>query len=596
MSKTATSTGLRAAALRFVADRAVQYLLQIGEPAKTGQITGFVSEEYPVSGKVVRDALTLDTRFVQRERRWDLAARDVDARRPMERTIEEFLDGLGRPLRIETLGIEIAKATGAVPEVCTDMVRRLVTTRARFLIVGDERVLPTAWLLDIQPGSDVDDVLFANFDDEAEVENVRSKVKPAEWKTPESAAEHAIDKAGEPLSGRAMAFLTYELAPGTFSPARFYDALVNASLTPLSDSTWLSPTLVAALPAIWDRIADEPPVAGAPEEAARPSGEIAITPSDMEEIAVVLRRAEGFITSRQILEQVMEVNAGDRDYEKWEAVLASELQERGEVISVGWDRWRRFETIPTGILDAPDTLEFGVFSFQTLEGEELGVELTEDGLEGNLKELVKQPLAAMGGECKPQKDRSAECTVTCLHHASGTLPIGGANPYFPTDPPLLEATLIVPNGRIPLWINNQLGLAFGLESVYEALPMSGAAFTLRPATRPGDYKLEISPNSDPLVGIDEGRMKELHAIAARPTFNDISTFDLVGEFLERHRKGADYHTLLAEMWIIRPVSPQLVASLLSEYYCFKQNKNGSWSFDAREVDKGFKKAKRKYVK
>jgi hypothetical protein len=572
------------------------YLLQVGEPAKTGQVTGFVNEEHQISAKVVRDALTLDPRFVQHERRWDLAARQIDTRHPMERIIEDFLGLVGRPLLIDTIGVEIAKATGQTPETTTEVVRRLVTTRPKFAVVAGDRVVPATWLLNVVPGSDVEDTLFDNFEDDTVVARVRALVKPAEWKHPVAAATAAIDKAGEPLPAKALAYLAYEIAPSEFCAPKFHDGLLEAGLTPLSDATWITPKLIESLPNLWDKIADEPPVEGAPEEASRPAGEIAITPADMEEIAIIIRRSESFITSRQLLEQVLEVNASDRDYGKWEAAMAAALQEQGEVISVGWDRWRRFETIPTDILDAPPTLEFESFSFQTLEGEELDVEMTEDGLDGNLKSQVTQPMALLGGEAKRQKDGSARCTVTILHHESGTLPVSGDAPYFPTDPPLLEATISGPSGKFPLWVNNQLGLAYGLDAVYADLPESGGVFTLTPGNRPGEYKLEVGADLDPAIGIDEGRLKELRNIAARPNFADISTFELIGEFLERHRKGADFFTLLAEIWVIRPVSATLVASLLSEYYCFKQNKNGSWSFDPREVDKGFKKAKRKYVK
>ena len=596
MSKSASSAVLRAAALRFVADRAVVYLLQIGEPAKTGQVTGFVNEEHPVSAKVVRDALTLDPRFIQHDRRWDLAARQIDTRRPVERVIEDFIGLVGRPLLIDTIGVEIAKATGQTPEATTEVVRRLVTTRPKFQIVAGDRIVPASWLLNVVRGSDVEDTLFDNFEDDTVVTRVRALVKPAEWIHPVAAAAAAIDKAGDPLLGKALAYLAYEIAPDAFCATGFHDDLLEAGLVLQSNATWITPKLIESLPAVWDKIADEPPVEGAPEESSRPAGEIAITPADMEEISAIIRRSENFITSRQLLEQVLEVNASDRDYAKWEAKLATALQEQGEVISVGWDRWRRPETIPTDILDTPPKLEFETFSFQTLEGEELDVELTEDGLDGNLKTLVTQPMALFGGECKKQKDGSGRCTVTILHHESGTLPISGDQPYFPTAPTLLEATITGPNGKFPLWVNNQLGIAYGLDAIYANLPESGGVFTLTPANRPGEYKLEVSADLDPIVGIDEGRLKELRNIALRPTFAETSTFDLVGEFLERHRKGADFFTLLAEIWVIRPVSAALVASLLSEYYCFKQNKNGSWSFDPRDADKGFKKAKRKYVK
>jgi hypothetical protein len=589
-----TPDGLREAALRYVADRAIQYLLQVGEPAKTGQITGFVSEETPISGKVVRDALTLDPRFVQRERRWDLMARDIDTHHPLERTIADFLLSVGRPLFIETVGVEIAKATGISPEAETETVRRLAVTRPRFRVLPEDRLTVTEWLLDTSD-EDADDVLFANFDDETELDELSPLAEGLNWSDPAAAATELITKAARPVSGKVMAFLAFESQPEGFDGAEFHQCLLKSDLTLGSDGMWLTPALVSAFVPVWDQMADEPPVEGAPEEASRPAGEVAITPSDMEEIAAIVRRVDGLITSRQILEQVMEVSPSDADYRRWEQTLAAALAEQGELISVGWDRWRKLESIPTTILDAPETLNFQTFSFHTLEGEELDVELSVDGLDGKLADQVSQPLAAMGGQCVPQKDGSARCTVSILHNISGTLPVGGDKPFFPAEPAIIEATITGPNGRFSLWVNNMLGLAFGLDEVYALLPESGGVFVITPANRPGEYRLEIQEGLDPLIGIEESRLKELRNIAARKTFAETSTFDLVGEFLERHRKGADFHTILAEMWVIRPASANLIASLLSGYYCFKQNKNGTWSFDPREVDKGFKKAKRKYV-
>lgn len=596
MSEAATHADLRETALRYVADRAVQYLLQVGEPAKTGQVTGYVAEDQPVSAKVIRDALTLDPRFIQRDRRWDLAARDIDPQRPVERIIDDFLRAMGRPLTVETIGVEIAQATGAVPEVETETVRRLVSHRPGFVVVDEERVSPSDWVLDVSSGNP-EDVLFENFDDEEDVNALRGHIPESEWKKPAQAVANLIKALGAPVSGKAVAYLAYEQAPDNFDPIAFHKTLVDSHLIRLSDGTWITEALVNELGTVWDRIAQEPPVEGAPAEATRQAGgEVAITPSDMEEIELMIRRADGLITSRQILEQVMEVDSSDPDYDRWEAALGDALQKQGELINVGWDRWRKFETIPTDILDMPESLQFQEYHFQTMEGEELDVELTDDGLDGNLRDLVKTPMATMGGECIAQEDGGARCTTTVLHHASGTMPTVGDNPFFPEEPALLEATIISPKGRFPLWVNNNLGLAFGLKPLYEDLPPSGGVFFLTPTSRKGEYQLDVSEVPDDRIGIDDARVKELHAIAERPNIAETSTFDLVGELLEKQRKGAEFFTLLAEMWFIRPVYAQLIASLLSEYYAFKQNKSGTWSFDPREVDKGFKKSKRKYVK
>jgi hypothetical protein len=244
----------------------------------------------------------------------------------------------------------------------------------------------------------------------------------------------------------------------------------------------------------------------------------------------------------------------------------------------------------------PEDLTFHTTSFQTIEGEELDVELEEEGFDGNLREVVSSPIASLGGECRLMPDGSARCTITHLLRASGTLPVTGEKRFFAEEPIVQEATIIGPDGRFSLWINNGLGLAFGLKDVYQRLPEHGGVFNLKPGARAGEFVLEISDEVDPVIGIDEGRLKELHAIAARPSFKDTSTYELLQELMERHRKGADFLTLLAELWVIRDVDPRQVASILSAYHAFKQSKSGTWTFDPREVDKGLKKPKRKYMR
>lgn len=594
MSDTSTQGNTRAAALRYLADRAIQYLLQVGEPVKTGQITGFISDEHPVSAKVVRDALTLDSRFVQSERRWNLAARDLNPHHPLERSLEDLLLAVGHALTVDTLSVEIARATGQPVEIGSETVRRLVTLRPRFVLLDGDRAVPVEWLLDIS-ADHPEDVLFENFDEGEEATRFRDIIATEEWVDPAGAARKLLQAVKEPVSGKAMAFLAYEADGEGFDPARFHQALLDSDLVRLSDGRWVNAEIIATFGACWEAIADEPPVEGAPEEGSRAGGLVEITPADMEEIEQMIRRVEGLLTSRRVLEEVLEVNAGDADYAAWESALADALQNQGDLIHVGWDRWRKPESMPVHVLDAPESLNLQDYSFHTMEGEETDPILSEEGLEGSLKEQVKTPLAMMGGECVTQDNGTAICTATILHHASGTLPVGGENPFFPADPPLLEATVHGPDGKFTLWVNNILGLAFGLDELYASLPESGGVFTLAPMNRPGEFRLEVRDEQDPRIGLDEARVKELTAIAKRPQYDDTSTFDLIGELLEKHRKGADFFTLLAELWVMRPVTAHQVASILSVYYCFKQNKNGTWSFDPREVDKGTKKAKRKYI-
>ncbi|HOC30989.1 MAG TPA: hypothetical protein PKK84_01955, partial [Armatimonadota bacterium] len=212
MAEATTIEALRPAALRYLADQALQYLLQVGEPSKTGQITGFIGEENPVSGKVVRDALTLDDRFIQHDRRWDLASRDVPVDRPFQRLIQEIVSSVGRPVSVDTVGVEVSKVTGISPEAQAATIRRLVKGRPHFCLTEDDRAALSEWLLDLSK-TDEADVVFRNFDHPEDAETLIAVADSLKWSDPIDACAKVIEKAGCAVSGKALAFLAWRAKP-----------------------------------------------------------------------------------------------------------------------------------------------------------------------------------------------------------------------------------------------------------------------------------------------------------------------------------------------------------------------------------------------
>ena len=100
---------------------------------------------------------------------------------------------------------------------------------------------------------------------------------------------------------------------------------------------------------------------------------------------------------------------------------------------------------------------------------------------------------------------------------------------------------------------------------------------------------------DPVVYITVQRMEELRNIGVASEGK--SMLDVLVEVFAHWPKGADFLTLLAEINVVRRSSRRLIASLLSSYQCFYQ-RSGSpvWHFDAKKIDLGFDKTKRKFVR
>ena len=124
---------------------------------------------------------------------------------------------------------------------------------------------------------------------------------------------------------------------------------------------------------------------------------------------------------------------------------------------------------------------------------------------------------------------------------------------------------------------------------------SGAVFTLTKTPSPNVFEFEYLDQPDPVVYISSQRMEELRTLGTEAEGK--STLELLIETMSHWPKGADYLTVLAEINVARRTSRRLVASLLSSYQCFYQ-RSGSpvWHFDAKKVDQGFDKSKKKFIK
>lgn len=124
---------------------------------------------------------------------------------------------------------------------------------------------------------------------------------------------------------------------------------------------------------------------------------------------------------------------------------------------------------------------------------------------------------------------------------------------------------------------------------------SGAIFSLTKTNRPNIFEFAWLDENDPLVYISNERIEQLRDLASRA--QELSTYEILIEVLSHYPKGTDYVTLLAEMNVVRRVSRRLVASLLTGYHCFFQRAGSPvWHFDAKKVDQGFDKAKRKFIR
>ena len=264
---------------------------------------------------------------------------------------------------------------------------------------------------------------------------------------------------------------------------------------------------------------------------------------------------------------------------------------------------RQAGAVPDYISEVPEPFHFIATEVTDEEGELVDVELTDDGLSTSLRKLLTHPLAmdVLDEDISPMPKAmpdSVRLVLKSIHRELGTFPMCQLPTGFldPT-PEIQELVVIDDNGReLQVWVNHQARLLYGwIDWWFEQPVESGAVFTLTKTIRPNVLEFAWLDQSDPVVYIASQRMEELRQIGVDSEGK--STLDLLIEVMSHWPKGADFLTLLAEIAVVRRSSRRLIASLLSSYQCFYQ-RSGSpvWHFDAKKVELGFDKTKKKFIK
>jgi hypothetical protein len=279
------------------------------------------------------------------------------------------------------------------------------------------------------------------------------------------------------------------------------------------------------------------------------------------------------------------------------------LKADSSVAWVGGDRFQKAGQHPDYINEVPEPFQFVLSGVVDAEGEEVDVELTDEGLNTSLRKLLQHPLALDVLDEDPQpplksQPESIRLVLKSIHRELGTFPLA----QFPTgwlddSPKIQEAIFVDPAGReLQVWINQEARLMYGLIDWWlDQSVESGAVYTLTKTPQANVFEFAYLDQPDPVVYISTQRMEELRTLGAE--YEGKSTLDLLVMVMSHWPKGADYLTVLAEINVARRTSRRLVASLLSSYQCFYQ-RSGSpvWHFDNKKVEQGFDKSKKKFIK
>jgi hypothetical protein len=543
-------------------------------------------------------------RFAYHERRWIPAARVESTGRPFNEAMRLIVHRFGGPMPMDLLQAELALVCAEKGTALQETIARTLERDPRFVETASGRVALAEWGF-VASDETIDRALGLNNVTPEQVAEAEAKVAGLNWREPGSVAK-ALQKAA-PVSLKALGAAAWVALNGSGErSALIYDAreFLSAVLSvegyifapdgviyPEAEAKkWISTAVKLA-----DRIAPTIDV----EDAAP----VDVKPDDVKGMVKKILAKDQTTTATKLLEDVYEITPGNKTFPDDLANVMKALGDSNEVQWVGGDRFRKPGSFPDYILTVPEPFQFMRTDFKDEEGDLIDVELTDEGLSSSLRKLLSHPLATdvLDEDIMPapkQMPEQLRLVLKSIHRELGTFPMAQIpTNWLDPEPAIQEMIWIDPNGReLQVWLNHEARLLYGLiDWWYEQPVESGAVFSLVKTGKPNVFEFAWLDQTDPVVYISTQRMEELRDIQSRA--EEMSTLDILVEVMGHWPKGADFLTILTEVNVVRRTTRRLVASLLSSYQAFYQ-RSGSpvWHFDAKKLDQGFDKTKKKFIK
>jgi hypothetical protein len=589
-------------AVLYASDLVYRALIELGEPAKTSEVTRTIGRP-DVDLRLTRVVLATDTRLTAVDRKWTLWTRYLDTQNTLDRNLHRVFNAFGQPIRIPHLARELSAIYGRPAEIYEETLSRLALKNDRYFRLGEDYLAPAAWLLDAEPVRD-DEVMFENFIKDEEALPFVEAARQADLGSLETSAITAfLNAVGAPIKNKALQFLAYHLNPEGFDARLFYDRLFfDSGAFALSAGFWIGPTLAQKLTRHFPALAEQEVSDNAEAEAQEAAQPLALTVEQREQLVQAILDSDSTVFASRLLEDHFEITPDYRTYAEDLQTVISALSADDRVMWVGGERFRPQGTVPGYVFSVPGLLDIPEDAYTDAEGNVVDQLLETDGFDGGLDREILNPLAqdVLDEEPVPLPDpnppSNARAVIKYHHKQIGTLPLCQfPSGFFPPEPTILETEFVLPGGqKAQVWVNNETRLLYGLLDWFQSIPIdSGATFTLE-RQAPDRYLINYNDESEPTMFISRNRINELLALQERAEEEQFPTFDIMREIMEHYRKGIEFITLLTEVNIVRRVTRRMVASVLSEYHCYFQ-RGGAWVFDAKKLSQGFDKSKRKYL-
>jgi hypothetical protein len=610
-------TALRARALDAVRSSALDVILASDEPLRTVDIAKQVAsrlemrlseEELGGLASLVRVVMDSDALFSQSNRQWDLALRmgraEADRRKPVERAIEDFIDLIGHPAEIDPLAVLATAVYKRDHEYHARLIEKLTSTRSQFFRTADHRIGVSRWLLDIS-SDEQEDVEYDNFPELDGLNALRGLANSIQADSAVTFAQTLIAEAPCPVDNKALQFLAWCRFP-EIEPAKLFSAMhARGELRLERGPSWVDQDGHAQLVAEIRSIVREPDMLADVVQAAMPEEDEAIgliTPTTVRVSAEDLNQVHDFLARdarsyrvSELCQQVLEAFPGSRTYSAVHASLLGQMRDDARFVWVGCERMRLAGSIPPEVVTHPDGLAFDDREYLGEDAAEVDKELPPHEWKHTLDEQVLhslvQDLSDDSSAVHGPPPSRLEASPALHHYVAGTLYLRNQERgFFGVAPDILNVTLLSGDDqRFEVWVNNRLGLVYGLKEWYDAnLPWVGGHFGFEITEQPDEFRLKYRAGDiEPMTDISMERLQQLLVLRGEAAAEGLPLTEIVRRILKAHPDGLHFVTLFTQVNVVRRVRRSQLASVLSGQRYFTQTPSlpGIWNYDERRAAK-----------
>jgi hypothetical protein len=611
----------------YLEDLVATSLLRLGRPLKTTEILS-AAEGIALPRLALAEGLKGSTRVEQHEREWQLTlrlekarlSRDERDRQPLESTLAELLQTVGKPLPLPVIARELSYLRGAFKPNFKELAAGALRHARWAVEISSSTYLHEKFLLDAHAPNEELIVRSNNLEVEPDFDELSTLALPAstgDTKQDAIAVMRAFDGL---LSLKMLGFLLWKLNP-TLDPQTAAHALVDRSKFYLFvGGTIILQEHLPALRAAVQAWAEEQ-VGGAAVQVdvaailrqrstrhTAPPREIGA--DVIEDLKTVARRSSGQpVSLGAVMTDVLEIEPEDPQFVPTLQALNDKLRSDAEFMPIGIGQFLLRESVPSHVGETPEVLRPIQLSVRDPETDEpRDFEMSDEGLEGDAADFVHDPQwddVGEGAEVKLVRkpadvDATAPVRYVILnhHHRAGTMKLRRADEdFFGISGPLNRLNILTADGPVEAWASRESGLIYGLGKWYASrTPPSGGVLSF---AREGNNRFHLGLEApDKLTLIEGKRAEELETL--REASKYMSLFELLQTIMREHSNGMELPTLWAEVNMVRRTAKRLLCSVLSGYHCYYFKQRGPkqilWRFDADKLDQGFMRNKRKYVR